>query len=54
MSLFFYLVFHWGDIVEKALSKVSFRKKIKRGFDHLGGLSIEVGVQTFCLLCNYV
>ena len=53
-----YPLFHWGDIVKKVLSKAGdSKKRLKSGFggggmgdDHIGGLPIEGGVQTFCAL----
>ena len=36
---------------QKTLAKSEgFRKNIKRGDGHIGGLSTEGGVQTFCML----
>ena len=45
-----YLVFYWGGIVKKVLSKCWSWKKIKRngeGGGYIGGLSIEGGAQPF-------
>ena len=40
--IFFYIVFHWGNIIKKLFSKVEgLGEKIKREDSHIGGLSIE-------------
>ena len=46
----FYPAFQWDNIVGNFLPKVGVQKEYKKGDGHLGGLSIEAGVQTFCTL----
>ena len=50
MYFCFYPAFQWDNIVGNLLLKARVQKNIKKGDGHVGGLSIEAGVQTFCTL----